>query len=93
MCLQDDADDERGVPASPYTVQEAGLLLTPKFGKESDLWVRLDEESVWWKEKIFSVVFGKEICGRLSAPVRQRNSRADFAGLDGDMAQAGRANG
>jgi hypothetical protein len=25
-------------------------LLTPKFGKESDLWVRLDEESVWWKE-------------------------------------------
>jgi hypothetical protein len=24
-------------------------LLTPKFGKESDLWVRLDEESVWWK--------------------------------------------
>jgi hypothetical protein len=28
-------------------------LLTPKFGKESDLWVRLDEESVWWKEGSF----------------------------------------
>jgi hypothetical protein len=26
------------------------LVLTPKFGKESDLWVRLDEESVRWKE-------------------------------------------
>jgi hypothetical protein len=25
-------------------------VLTPKFGKESDLWVRLDEESVRWKE-------------------------------------------
>jgi hypothetical protein len=22
-------------------------LLTPKFGKESDLWVRFDKESVW----------------------------------------------
>jgi hypothetical protein len=43
--------------------------------------------------RIFSEIFGKEICGRLSAPVRQRNSRADFAGLDGDVAQAGRANG
>jgi hypothetical protein len=28
-------------------------VLTPKFGKESDLWVRLDEESVWWKEGSF----------------------------------------
>jgi hypothetical protein len=43
--------------------------------------------------KDFSAVFGKEICGRLSAPVRQRNSRADFAGLDGDVAQVERANG
>jgi hypothetical protein len=29
------------------------LLLTPKFGKESDLWVRFDKESVWWKEGSF----------------------------------------
>jgi hypothetical protein len=49
-------------------------VLTPKFGKESDLWVQLGEESVWWKERIFSDVFGKAVCGRLSAPVRQRNS-------------------
>jgi hypothetical protein len=27
MCLQDDADEERGVPASPYIVQEAGLQI------------------------------------------------------------------
>jgi hypothetical protein len=45
------------------------------------------------KGKDFSDVFGKEVCGRLSAPVRQRNSRADFAGSDDDVAQAGRTNG
>jgi hypothetical protein len=28
-------------------------LLTPKFGKESDSWVRFDKESVWWKEGSF----------------------------------------
>jgi hypothetical protein len=37
--------------------------------------------------KIFLEIFGKEIRGRLSAPVRQKNSRADFAGLDGDVAR------
>jgi hypothetical protein len=42
--------------------------------------------------RIFSEIFGKEICGRLSAPVQQRNSRADFAGLDGDVAQSGKTN-
>jgi hypothetical protein len=33
-----------------YTSQE---MLTPKFGKESDLWVRFEKESVWWKEGYF----------------------------------------
>jgi hypothetical protein len=28
-------------------------LLTPKFGKGSDSWVRFDKESVWWKEGSF----------------------------------------
>jgi hypothetical protein len=37
--------------------------------------------------RIFPEIFGKEIRGWLSAPVRQKNSRADFAGLDGDVAQ------
>jgi hypothetical protein len=68
-------------------------VLTPKFGKESDLRVRVEKESVWWKEGYFLEIFGKEICGRLSAPIRQRNSRADFAGLDGDVAQSEEANG
>jgi hypothetical protein len=31
-------------------------LLTPKIGRESDLWVQLGEESVWWKER-FSWVY------------------------------------
>jgi hypothetical protein len=35
-------------------------LLTPKFGKESDLWVRLDEESVWWKEGFFRCIRQKD---------------------------------
>jgi hypothetical protein len=30
-----------------------GYMLTPKFGKESDSWVRFDKESVWWKEGSF----------------------------------------
>jgi hypothetical protein len=76
-----------------FIPQLKGHVLTPKFGKGSDLWVRLDKESVWWKEGYFSEIFGKEICGRLSAPVRQRNSRADFAGLDDDVAQSGETNG
>jgi hypothetical protein len=29
------------------------LVLTPKFGKESDMWVRFEKESVWWKEGYF----------------------------------------
>jgi hypothetical protein len=37
--------------------------------------------------KIFLEIFGRRIRGRLFAPVRQKNSRADFAGLDGDVAQ------
>jgi hypothetical protein len=35
-------------------------VLTPKFGKESDLWVQLGEESVWWKEKIFQMYSAKK---------------------------------
>jgi hypothetical protein len=45
------------------------------------------------EEKISSEIFGRRIRGRLSAPIRQRNSRADFAGLDGDVARSGEANG
>jgi hypothetical protein len=31
-------------------------LLTPKFGKESDLWVQLGEKSVRWKEGFFRCI-------------------------------------
>jgi hypothetical protein len=34
-------------------VETNAPLLTPKFGKESDLWVRFDKESVWGKEGSF----------------------------------------
>jgi hypothetical protein len=36
-------------------------LLTPKFGKESDLWVQLDEESVWWKEGFLRCIRQKDL--------------------------------
>jgi hypothetical protein len=31
--------------------QDVEKLLTPKFGKEYDMWVRFGKESVWWKER------------------------------------------
>jgi hypothetical protein len=37
-------------PVGKNDVEDAVL---PPVGKESDLWVRLDEESVWWKEGSF----------------------------------------
>jgi hypothetical protein len=36
-----------------FIPQLKGHVLTPKFGKESDLWVRFEKESVWWKEGYF----------------------------------------
>jgi hypothetical protein len=51
------------------------ILLTSKFGNESDLWVRFDKESVWWNEGYFQrysakrsavgylLRFGKETVG------------------------------
>jgi hypothetical protein len=36
-----------------------GACVKPKFGKESDLWDRLDEESVRWKEG-FSHMYSAE---------------------------------
>jgi hypothetical protein len=35
-------------------------LLTPKFGKESDLWVQLGQESVSWKGRIFQMYSAKK---------------------------------
>jgi hypothetical protein len=37
-------------------IQLAKCVLTPKFGKESDLWVQLGEKSVRWKEGFFRCV-------------------------------------
>jgi hypothetical protein len=35
-------------------------LLTPNFGKETDLWVQLGQESVWWMERIFQMYSTKK---------------------------------
>jgi hypothetical protein len=38
-----------------------GHVLTPKFGKGSDLWVQLGEESVRWKEDFFKCIRQKNL--------------------------------
>jgi hypothetical protein len=43
-----------------FIPQLKGHVLTPKFGKETDLWVQLGEESVWWKERIFQMYSAKK---------------------------------
>jgi hypothetical protein len=43
-----------------FIPQLKGHVLTPKFGKESDLWVQLDEESVWRKEGFFRCIRQKD---------------------------------
>jgi hypothetical protein len=56
-----------------FIPQLKGHVLTPKFGKESDLWVQLGEESSSGR-KVSSDAFGRKIRVRLSASVRQGNS-------------------
>jgi hypothetical protein len=68
-------------------------MLTPKFGKESDLWVRLDEKSVWWKEGSFQRYSAKRSAVGYLLQFGKGTVEADFAGLDGDVAQSGRTNG
>jgi hypothetical protein len=36
------------------------MVLTPKFGKESGLWVQLGQESVSWKGRIFQMYSAKK---------------------------------
>jgi hypothetical protein len=43
-----------------FIPQLKGHVLTPKFGKESDLWVQLGQESVSWKERIFQMYSAKK---------------------------------
>jgi hypothetical protein len=43
-----------------FIPQLKGHVLTPKFGKESDLWVQPGEESVWRKEGFFRYIRQKD---------------------------------
>jgi hypothetical protein len=40
--------------------EDSGLLLTPKCGKESDLWVQLGKESVSWRGRISQMYSAKK---------------------------------
>jgi hypothetical protein len=68
-------------------------LLTPKFGKESDLWVRFDEKSIRWKEGFSQMYSAERSAVGYLLPFGKGTIEVDFAGLDGDVAQAGRTNG
>jgi hypothetical protein len=43
-----------------FIPQLKGHVLTPKFGKESDLWVQLGLEPVSWKGRIFQMYSAKK---------------------------------
>jgi hypothetical protein len=44
---------EHSLPLYKLMKKSNHFMLTPKFGKESDLWVQLGEKSVRWKEGFF----------------------------------------
>jgi hypothetical protein len=68
-------------------------VLTPKFGKESDCGSSSVRSPFGGRKGFFLMYSAKKSAVGYLLPIRQRNSRADFAGLDGDVAQAGRTNG
>jgi hypothetical protein len=45
--------DDAPYPMAIMISYPKAYLLTPKFGKEYDWWVRFEKESVWWKERYF----------------------------------------
>jgi hypothetical protein len=69
------------------------VLLTPKFGKESDLWVRFDKESVWWKEGYFQRYSAKRSAVGYLLRFGKGTVELILRDLDGDVAQSGRTNG
>jgi hypothetical protein len=69
------------------------LLLTPKFGKESDQWVQLGQESVSWKERIFQMYSAKKSAVGYLLPFGKGTVELILRDLNDNVAQAGRTNG
>jgi hypothetical protein len=53
-------DASLAIPMRVLRFEDSGLLLTPKFGKESDLWVQLGKESVSWRGRISQMYSAKK---------------------------------
>jgi hypothetical protein len=69
-------------------------VLTPKFGKVRSLTCGSNAvRNPSGRRKVSSEEFGKRVCGRQFASVRQENCCADFAGLRDDVARAEGTNG
>jgi hypothetical protein len=69
------------------------LVLTPKFGKESDQWVQLGQESVSWKGRISRMYSAKKSAVGYLVPFGKGTVELILRDLNDDVAQAGRTNG
>jgi hypothetical protein len=68
-------------------------VLTPKFGKESDQWGQLGQESVSWKGKIFQMYSAKKSAVDYLLSFDKGTVELILRDLSDDVAQAGRTNG
>jgi hypothetical protein len=76
-----------------FIPQLKGHMLTPKFGKESDQWVQLGQESVSWKGRIFQMYSAKKSAVGYLVPFGKGTVELILRDLNDDVAQAGRTNG
>jgi hypothetical protein len=77
----------------PTEEEAPWVLLTPKFGKESDLWVQLGQESVSRKGRIFQMYSAKRSAVGYLLPFGKGTVELILRDLNDDVAQAGRTNG
>jgi hypothetical protein len=76
-----------------FIPQLKGHMLTPKFGKESDLWVQLGQESVSRKGRILQIYSAKKSTVGYLLPFGKGTVELILRDLTDDVAQAGRTNG
>jgi hypothetical protein len=69
------------------------FLLTPKFGKESDLWVQLGQESVSRKGRILQIYSAKKSAVGYLLPFGKGTVELILRDLNDDVVQARRTNG
>jgi hypothetical protein len=76
-----------------FIPQLKGHMLTPKFGKESDLWVQLVQESVSRKGRILQIYSAKKSAVGYLLPFGKGTVELILRDSNDDVAQAGKTNG